>query len=135
MDASTIELSMNTDRDLLTLDSLFKSYKNDDSNLEDLLEHMVNLLKKHKKYDTKTQGKKTEHTKKKSKNYSSSENVFNFTNVKITGDKIQLIMNEDTREALELDLENGYLDLYYKMMNEGHFDKILLGVDVKKVIY
>ena len=127
MESSIIEMAQNKDRDVILLDTLFKSYKSNPDNLEDLLEQIVNMLKKNKKKSTVTSDVKT-------KKKQPETNIFNIIDVKVSSDKIYLILNKETKEALELDIENGDLEKYEKIMDEGSFDKVLLGINIKKVI-
>lgn len=127
MESSIIEMAQNKDRDVILLDTLFTSYKSNPDNLEDLLEQIVNMLKKNKKKSTVTSDVKT-------KKKQPETNIFNIIDVKVSSDKIYLILNQETKEALELDIENGDLEKYEKIMDEGSFDKVLLGINIKKVI-
>ena len=120
-------MAQNKDRDVILLDTLFKSYKSNPDNLEDLLEQIVNMLKKNKKKSTVASDVKT-------KKKQPETNIFNIIDVKVSSDKIYLILNKETKEALELDIENGDLEKYEKIMDEGSFDKVLLGINIKKVI-
>ena len=126
MESSVVEMAQNKDRDVILLETLFESYKSNPETLEDLLEQMVNMLKKNKK--------KIDISEKKPIKKQAEPNIFNVIDVKISSDKIYLILNKETREALELDIENGDLEKYEKMIDDNSFDKVLLGINIKKVV-
>ena len=127
MESSIIEMAQKTDRDIILLDSLYESYKTNNDNLDDLLEQIVNMLKKNKKSNTLCDSKKVV------KKPTVSNNTFNIIDVKVLTNKIILIINYETNEGLELDIENGDLNLYKNIINENCFDKVLLGINIKKV--
>lgn len=126
MESSVVEMAQNKDRDVILLETLFESYKSNPETLEDLLEQIVNMLKKNKK--------KIDISEKKTIKKQTEPNIFNVIDVKISSDKIYLILNKETREALELDIENGDLEKYEKMIDDNSFDKVLLGINIKKVV-
>lgn len=126
MESSVVEMAQNKDRDVILLETLFESYKSNPETLEDLLEQIVNMLKKNKK--------KIDISEKKPIKKQPEPNIFNVIDVKISSDKIYLILNKETREALELDIENGDLEKYEKMIDDNSFDKVLLGINIKKVV-
>ena len=127
MESSIIEMAQKTDRDIILLDSLYESYKTNSDNLDDLLEQIVNMLKKNKKSNALCDSKKVV------KKPTVSNNTFNIIDVKVLSNKIILIINYETNEGLELDIENGDLNLYKNIINENCFDKVLLGINIKKV--
>lgn len=127
MESSIIEMAQKTDRDIILLDSLYESYKTNSDNLDDLLEQIVNMLKKNKKSNALCDSKKVV------KKPTVSNNTFNIIDVKVLSNKIILIINYETNEGLELDIENGDLNLYKNIINENSFDKVLLGINIKKV--
>jgi hypothetical protein len=125
---SILELAKNNDQDIVLLQSLFESYKKNNDNIEDLFEQIVNLIiKQHQKLNTE---KHTTKTVKKQNN----PNTFYIKDIKTISGKLLLIIDDESNESLELDIENGNLEEYKKIITDGSFDKILLGMSIKKVI-
>lgn len=125
---SVLELAKNNDQDILLLQSLFESYKKNNDNIEDLFEQIVNLIvKQHLKLNNE---KKTSKIVKKQNN----PNTFYIKDIKTISGKLLLIIDDESNESLELDIENGNLEEYKKIITDGSFDKILLGMSIKKVI-
>ena len=128
MNMSVLELAKNNDQDILLLQSLFESYKKNNDNIEDLFEQIVNLIvKQHLKLNNE---KKTSKIVKKQNN----PNTFYIKDIKTISGKLLLIIDDESNESLELDIENGNLEEYKKIITDGSFDKILLGMSIKKVI-
>mgnify|MGYP001226500842 CR=1 FL=1 len=131
---SLLEYAKNKNMDVVTMDNLVKKFKdkNDDAELNELLQFMAEkinfLMKQSSKESIKTQDT-TKQTK--NKEIVKEANEFIVKSFKITTDKLYLIMGKN--EALEYKFEKDNISKCFEIITSQRISKSDIGTIFKKV--